>query len=639
MIILAIVLVSGLLGFWQERGAADAVQKLLAVVQIKATCERDGKPVDVHTDEVVPGDIVVLHAGDIVPADCLILESKDLFVNEAALTGETFPVEKSVATLPPDTPLAKRTNSLFLGTNVVSGTAKAVAVLTGRATEFGKVSQTLTRKPPETEFERGIRHFGYLLMEVTLLLVLGIFAANVYFHRPVLESLLFSLALAVGLTPQLLPAIISINLAHGAKRMAEEKVIVKRLAAIENFGSMDVLCTDKTGTLTEGTVRLHSAVDVGGEDSDKVLLFAFLNAKFQSGYANPIDEAIVGFRPLDVSGYTKLDEEPYDFVRKRLSVLVANGGKHLMVTKGALANVLDVCQTAETADGEAVPLDPLRAQIQTQYEAFSGQGYRTLGIAYRDLGTETKIGKDHEAADDVSRLSDPVRPAPIRHRPIAPIPARSRRLAQADHGRQRPRRRDRQQAGGADQPADRHGRRPAPDEPGSADPARAFRGRLRGSGAEPERTHHPGAEEGGPCRRLHGGRDQRRLRPPRRRCRHLRGKRRGCRQRSGGHRAAGKGPGRAGARRPGRPDHVRQHAQIRLHGDQRQLRQHVQHGRRVPVPLVPAAPAQADPADEPDDRLPGNDHRHGQRGPGIGDVARAAGTSSSSGGSWSSSAW
>ena len=396
IIILLIVLVSGLLGFWQERGAADAVQKLLAVVQIKATCERDGKPTDVHTDEVVSGDIILLHAGDIVPADCLMLESKDLFVNEAALTGETFPVEKSVGILPPNTPLAKRTNSLFLGTNVVSGTAKAVAVLTGKTTEFGKVSQTLTHKPPETEFERGIRQFGYLLMEVTLLLVLGIFAANVYFHRPVLESLLFSLALAVGLTPQLLPAIISINLAHGAKRMAEQKVIVKRLAAIENFGSMDVLCTDKTGTLTEGTVRLHSAVNIGGEDSEKTLILAYLNAKFQSGYANPIDEAIIGFRPEDVSKYTKLDEEPYDFVRKRLSVLVAGGSKHLMVTKGALSNILEVCQTAETADGKTAPLDPLRAQIQTQYEAFSGQGYRTLGIAYRDLGTETTIGKDQE---------------------------------------------------------------------------------------------------------------------------------------------------------------------------------------------------------------------------------------------------
>ena len=396
-IILAIVLVSGLLGFWQERGAAGAVEKLLAVVQIKATCQRGGKLVEVHTDEVVPGDVIVLHAGDIVPADCLILASKDLFVNEAALTGETFPAEKSAATLPADTPLAKRTNCVFLGTSVASGTATAVAVLTGKSTEFGKVSQTLTRKPPETDFERGIREFGYLLMQVTLLLVLGIFAANVYFHRPVLESLLFSLALAIGLTPQLLPAIISINLAHGAKRMAEQKVIVKRLAAIENFGSMDVLCTDKTGTLTEGTVHLHSAVDVCGKDSDSVLRIAFLNAHFQTGYANPIDDAITSFKPLDVSGDTKLDEEPYDFVRKRLSILIQTGGRHLMVTKGALANVLEVCQTADTAAGQPVALEGLRAQIQTQYAAFSDEGYRTLGIAYRDLGTETKIGKTDEA--------------------------------------------------------------------------------------------------------------------------------------------------------------------------------------------------------------------------------------------------
>ncbi len=403
VIILAIVLVSGLLGFWQERGAADAVQKLLLIVQVKATCQRGGKPVEVRTEEVVAGDLVLLHAGGIIPADCLILESKDLSVNEAALTGETFPVEKIAAALPQDTPLAQRTNSLFMGTSVVSGTASAVAVNIGRSTEFGKVSQTLGHKPPETEFERGIRQFGYLLMEVTLLLVLSIFAANVYFHRPVLESFQFSLALAVGLTPQLLPAIISINLAHGAKRMAQQKVIVKRLAAIENFGSMDVLCTDKTGTLTEGAVTLRSTLGVSGKESERVLLLATLNAKFQNGYLNPIDQAIVAFRPLDTSGYTKLDEEPYDFIRRRLSVLVAKANAqgaetHLMVTKGALVNILEVCTTAETTEGgAAVPLDPLRPAIQAQVEALSSQGFRTLGVACRDLGAETKIGKDHEA--------------------------------------------------------------------------------------------------------------------------------------------------------------------------------------------------------------------------------------------------
>ncbi|MDQ2688621.1 MAG: HAD-IC family P-type ATPase, partial [Armatimonadota bacterium] len=379
-IILTIIFVSGALGFWQERGAADAVKKLLAIVQVKATCQRGGKSIEVPTESVVAGDIILLSAGGAIPADSLILDSTDLFVNEATLTGETFPVEKLAGVLPAKTALAQRTNTLFMGTYVVSGTARVLAVRTGRDTEFGQVSQTLAHKSPETEFERGIRRFGYLLMQITLLMVLAILAVNVSLGRPVLDSLLFSLALAVGLTPQLLPAIISINLAHGAKRMATEKVIVKRLASIENFGSMDVLCTDKTGTLTEGTVKLHGAVDMDGKDSDSVLRLAFLNATFQSGYANPIDQAIVAYQPRDVSAYTKLDEEPYDFLRKRLSVLVAEKQPgqpeiHLMVTKGALANVLDVCTNAQTVAG-VVPLGPLRAQIQSQFETLSGQGFR-----------------------------------------------------------------------------------------------------------------------------------------------------------------------------------------------------------------------------------------------------------------------
>ncbi len=234
-------------------------------------------------EDVVPGDVVILNAGDAIPADSLILEAKDLFVDEATLTGETYPVEKEAGLLPAETPLSGRTNCLFMGTHVISGTARAVVVFTGKQAEFGKISERLKLRPQETEFEHGIRQFGFLLLEVTLALVFLIFAVNVYFHRPVLESFLFSLALAVGLTPQLLPAIISINLAHGAKKMAKQKVIVKRLAAIENFGSMDVLCSDKTGTLTEGKVRLHSALDIEGNPSDRVFLHAYLNAFFETG--------------------------------------------------------------------------------------------------------------------------------------------------------------------------------------------------------------------------------------------------------------------------------------------------------------------------------------------------------------------
>ena len=264
---------------------------------------RDGSSKEIPIEEIVPGDIIILNAGDIVPGDGLVQESKDLFVDEAMLTGETFPVEKMLAELPAETPLGQRTNALWMGTHVVSGSATAIIVRTGKDTEFGKVSERLKLRPLETEFERGIRRFGYFLMEVTLLLVVAIFAINVYLERHVLDSFLFSLALAVGLTPQLLPAIISINLSHGAKQMAEKKVIVKRLSSIENFGCMNIICSDKTGTLTEGTVQLQSALDVNGEANEKVFLLAYINAFYETGFTNPIDKAICDFKKPDLSEY------------------------------------------------------------------------------------------------------------------------------------------------------------------------------------------------------------------------------------------------------------------------------------------------------------------------------------------------
>ena len=395
VIILVIILVSSLLGFWQERSASDAVKKLLAIVQTKATVLRDGEQKEIPVDTVVPGDIVKVSAGDLIPGDCLVLESSDLFVNEASLTGETYPAEKMVGILPQGTSLSQRTNSLFMGTNVVSGSASAVVVGTGTATEFGEVSERLELRPPETEFEHGVRRFGYLLTEVTLLLVVATFAINVYYARPVLESLLFSLALAVGLTPQLLPAIISINLAHGAKSMAEQKVIVKRLSSIENFGSMNVLCSDKTGTLTEGVIKIQSVLDFNGKENAQALLYAFLNASYQTGFSNPIDDAIRS-QHVDSTGYQKLDEVPYDFVRKRLSVLASKDGTSLMVTKGALQNVLEVCSSVETSEGTVVKIAQVRKQIQQSFEEFSSKGFRVLGIAYRNLGSEQIINKDSE---------------------------------------------------------------------------------------------------------------------------------------------------------------------------------------------------------------------------------------------------
>jgi Mg2+-importing ATPase len=389
IIILTIVLISGLLGFWQERGASDAVEKLLALVQVKATVLREGQSQEIPHEEVVPGDIVLLTAGDSIPGDCLLLESKDLSVNEAALTGETYPADKMSSVLPENTELSQRTNTLYMGTHVISGSAQALVVGTGKQTEFGKVSERLKLRPPETEFERGLSKFGYFLMEVTLILVVLIFVANVYLKRPVLESFLFSLALAVGLTPQLLPAIVSVNLARGAKQMAKKQVIVKRLAAIENFGSMNVFCTDKTGTLTEGEVKIHAAIDSSGNESDRVLFYAYLNAASESGYVNPIDTAIRQHKPFDTSGYEKLDEVPYDFNRKRLSILFTAENTRLMITKGALKNILEVCASVETAPGQIISVTEERQKLQQQAEDIGNKGFRVLGVAYRDFHQES----------------------------------------------------------------------------------------------------------------------------------------------------------------------------------------------------------------------------------------------------------
>jgi P-type Mg2+ transporter len=398
VIILVIVGISGLLGFWQEWGAADAMEKLIEIVEVKATVLRDGAEAEIPMEEVVPGDVTLLRAGDTIPGDCLIMDSKDLYVDEAALTGETFPVDKSAGVLPADTVLAARTNALFMGTHVVSGTARALVVNTGLATEFGRISERLQIRPPETDFEIGVRRFGFLLMEVTLFIVIVIFGFNVYLKRPVMESFLFAMALAVGLTPQLLPAIITVNLSHGARRMAQKRVIMKRLASIENFGSMNILCADKTGTITEGTVRLHGALDIDGNRSELVLLHAWLNSSFETGFPNPIDDAVRAAGRFDTAGYEKLDEVPYDFVRKRLSILVAKDGRHLMITKGAFGHVLDVCSTAASPEGALLDMSAACGNIQARFEDLSRQGLRVLGVAFRELGDAAAIGKESEKA-------------------------------------------------------------------------------------------------------------------------------------------------------------------------------------------------------------------------------------------------
>jgi Mg2+-importing ATPase len=383
VIILTIVLISSCLGFWQERGAANAVKELLKMVQLHCDVLRGGKKKEITVEEVVPGDLIILSAGDLIPADSLLIVSQELFVDEAAFTGETYPVEKFCGELPSETPLSKRSNALFMGAHVISGKASALVIKTGVQTEFGRISSGLQSKAPETDFEKGIRKFGYMLMEITLLMVLIIFAVNVFLHKPVLDSFLFSLALAVGLTPQLLPAIISVNLSTGARRMAKLQVIVKRLSSIENFGSMNILCSDKTGTITEGKVNLKDTLAINGSHSDKVLQYAWLNASMQQGFHNPIDEAISSGYKGAPDTFKVQAEIPYDFIRKRLTIQVKNETQNIAITKGALKVILSICTQVENADGKVGAIEDKRKAILQQYDKLSEAGLRTLGVAYK----------------------------------------------------------------------------------------------------------------------------------------------------------------------------------------------------------------------------------------------------------------
>jgi Mg2+-importing ATPase len=410
-IVLTIVGVSAALGVWQERGATRAVAGLLAQVAPRAQVHRAGQVRELPAAEVVPGDVVLLSAGRSVPADGVLLEARDLFVSEAALTGESEPAEKNVGPSPPDAPLARRTGAVFLGTHVISGTARALVVHTGAGTALGSVAAHVAAHPPETDFERGLRRFGYLLMEVTLVLVLAIFAVNVLLHRPALESLMFSLALAIGLTPQLLPAIVAVNLARGAARMAAEKTIVRRLASIENLGSMTVLCCDKTGTLTEGRLGFAGAVDADGRPSERVLRLAFLNAAHETGYASPLDEALRALAVCPVVAADKQDEIPFDFVRRRLSVLVGEDGG-LLITKGAVSSILEVCDRVETADG-VVPLAHRRAEVEAAFAGACADGLRVIAVAHRRLPGRTHVGRQDEREMTLAglvRFHDPLKP-------------------------------------------------------------------------------------------------------------------------------------------------------------------------------------------------------------------------------------
>ncbi len=382
LIIIAMVLLSVLLNFFMEFQARHAVEEIRKQVATTAAVIRDGQEQELPIAQLVPGDIVRLNAGDLVPADARLMDLKDLHVRESALTGESLPVEKTVQDLPAGNhTIADAVNSVFLGTAVQTGMGTAVIVGTGKNTALGGIALHLAERPPETEFGRGIHHFGLMITRVIMLLVLFVLLVNLYFHRPVMESFLFAVALAVGMTPEMMPMIITVTLAQGARRMTRKKVLVKQLSAIEDFGSVTILCSDKTGTLTEGEIVLDRHVDVLGKEDDNVLRLIYLNSYFEAGIKSPLDDAILKHEHPKIVEYIKVDEIPFDFDRKRLSVVVGHGDEHLLITKGEAEGIFGICRNV-SIEGEPQPLDEgRRSAAEATFKKLSADGYRTLGVA------------------------------------------------------------------------------------------------------------------------------------------------------------------------------------------------------------------------------------------------------------------
>jgi Mg2+-importing ATPase len=394
VVVLTIVTISMTLDFVQEVRAQNAVEALRRSVAVQATVRRDGATVSLPIDHLVPGDIVQLIAGDLIPADSRLLESRDLFVNQALLTGEPYPAEKRAgdAASGAENP-AGASNAVFAGTSVISGTATIVICRTGSQTALGALAISLAEKPPATAFAVGIRRFGLLIMRLTVLMVLFVLVVNISFHRPLLESLMFALALAVGLTPELLPMIVTVTLASSAMELAKRKVIVKRLSAIHDLGAMNVLCTDKTGTLTEATIKLVQTVDGRGTESARAYAYAFINSQFESGMKSPLDDAILSAHPVDMSAWKKIDEVPFDFERRRVSVLVEQNSTRRLIVKGAPEDLLRLSKRYEDATGDEKPLDDeTRRAFETTLDGLGGKGFRVLGIASRE------VEKDHNTA-------------------------------------------------------------------------------------------------------------------------------------------------------------------------------------------------------------------------------------------------
>ncbi len=392
-IILFMVFVSAILDFLNSYKSEKVAEKLLAQVASTATVFRDGKKQEVSFHALVPGDMVEFSAGDVIPADCIIMSADDFFVNQSALTGESFPLEKHVASVPPQIDVSVKLGddtAVFMGTSVVTGYAVAMVVQTGAKAEFGKIAERLSANEEETNFDRSLKEFSVFVMRLTVVMVVIVFALNAYFGRGVFDSFLFAVAIAVGLTPELLPVIMSVALSHGSMVMAKKEVIVKNLAAVQNFGSMDILCTDKTGTLTEDRIELVKCVDVSGVKSPNVMLHSYLSSVFHTARKSPLDVAIQVHGKMDVDGYKKVDEIPFDFERKRDSVVLEHGNERLMVTKGAPEGVLSIA-TWFLRGTERVAFTPeIAKEAHDEYDRLSADGFRVLAIALKTLPKEER---------------------------------------------------------------------------------------------------------------------------------------------------------------------------------------------------------------------------------------------------------
>jgi Mg2+-importing ATPase len=377
-IILSMIFLSVILNFYQEHKSSKAVEKISRRLAIRAEIQRDGKKQELDTKYIVPGDIIYLAAGDIVPADGKIISATDFFINEASLTGESLPVEK----------YATENNTIFSGTNVVSGFGEFLVTSIGLSTEFGQIAQKIARPELENAFEKGIRSFGYLIIRVIAFIVAIIFLINAILHKGLLDSLLFALAVAVGVTPELLPMIMSVNMAKGATKMAKGGVLVKKLNSIPTFGSMDILCTDKTGTLTEDHITIIKHIDIFGKDSDEVFRAAYINGYFETGIKSVLDSAILEYRHLELAGHTKIEELPYDFNRKRSSIIYELDGRLTMITKGAPEEVFKISTHYFQGDKRLTLTPTILQRVKKLYDELSSQGLRVLAIAEKAIAVK-----------------------------------------------------------------------------------------------------------------------------------------------------------------------------------------------------------------------------------------------------------